>query len=80
MVYNYYKAVSNWSEGVPEIDIEDIWMHVNPHLIFPTGDANNNYIVIECSCTWEEEHGLQLVFREGKALTRASMFDGHWED
>lgn len=80
MVYNYYENVCNWSKGGPEIDIEDIWEHVNPQIIFPSEDENNKYVVVECSCTWEEEHGLQLVFKEGKALTRASMFDGHWEE
>lgn len=30
-----------------------------------------------CECDWEEEHGLQLVFRQGKKLTRISDQDGH---
>jgi hypothetical protein len=80
MVFNYYKDVGSWNEEVPEINIEDIWKHVNPQIIFPSEYENNKYVIIECSCTWEQEHGLQLVFKEGKALTRASMFDGHWEE
>ena len=30
-----------------------------------------------CECEWEQEHGLQLVFRQGKKLTRVSDQDGH---
>ncbi|MFF9351945.1 DUF6985 domain-containing protein [Streptomyces sp. NPDC014734] len=29
------------------------------------------------SCGWEREHGLQIVFRGGRAVTKAGPFDGH---
>lgn len=35
------------------------------------------YIQVSCSCDWEQEHGLQLVFRQGKKITRISDEDGH---
>lgn len=35
------------------------------------------YASIECGCDWEEEHGLQIVFREGLAITKLGPFDGH---
>ncbi|MGK0365192.1 MAG: hypothetical protein ACI85O_002257 [Saprospiraceae bacterium] len=28
------------------------------------------YLNIDCECEWEQEHGLQLVFRQGKQLTK----------
>lgn len=35
------------------------------------------YVAVDCRCDWEEEHGLQLVFRQGRMLTRVSDQDGH---
>ena len=35
------------------------------------------YINVTCECEWEKEHGLQIVFRQGKQLTRISEQDGH---
>jgi hypothetical protein len=35
------------------------------------------YVQIACQCDWEQEHELQLVFRQGRKLTRISYFDGH---
>lgn len=34
------------------------------------------YVRISGACEWEQEHGLQLVFRQGKKLTRVSTIDG----
>ncbi len=35
------------------------------------------YIALTGNCEWDEEHGLQLVFRQGRKLTRISDQDGH---
>ncbi|MBX2877310.1 MAG: hypothetical protein KTR30_34635 [Saprospiraceae bacterium] len=35
------------------------------------------YISLQGECEWEREHGLQLVFRQGRKLTRVSQIDGH---
>lgn len=37
----------------------------------------NIYVSVKCNCEWEEEHGLQIVFRQGKMITRVSGIDGH---
>jgi hypothetical protein len=53
---------------------------VHPSEIYVTRRPKNDqdiYIQIACECDWEEEHGLQLVFRQGKKLTRVSSQDGH---
>jgi len=34
------------------------------------------YVSLECDCDWEPEHGLQLVFRNGTAITKVGPFDG----
>jgi hypothetical protein len=35
------------------------------------------FISVECECAWEPEHGLQLVFRRGRAISKLGPFDGH---
>jgi hypothetical protein len=42
----------------------------------PYGDRHV-YVSIECECAWEPEHGLQIVFRDGAAVTKVGPSDGH---
>lgn len=59
---------------------EDIWDFVHPIEIYVTRRPYNDmdmYVQIHCNCDWEEEHGLQLVFRQGRQITRVSDIDGH---
>jgi hypothetical protein len=73
-----------WSETLNAIKSPaEIWKFVQPLGISvcrrPYGEQDI-YIDISCKCEWEEEHGLQLVFRQGKKLTRVSQIDGHLTD
>jgi hypothetical protein len=62
---------------------EDVWKHVQfGDEIYVSrrsdGDPEDGiYLSLECNCDWEVEHGLQLVFREGRAVTKVGSFDGH---
>ena len=64
-------------------DIEDkneIWNFVYPTEIYIERRAYQDkdiYVDIHCECDWEDEHGLQLVFRKGMKVTRVSQIDGH---
>jgi len=61
-------------------DKNDIWDFVCPIEIYVTRRHRRDkdmYVQICCECDWEEEHGLQLVFRQGRKLTRISEQDGH---
>lgn len=61
-------------------NINEIWNFVFPTDIFVSRRHRRDqeiYIHIACECGWEQEHGLQLVFRQGKKLTRVSGQDGH---
>lgn len=66
----------------------DIWRFVHPTRVTitrdgdePTEDTTGDFFVqVECECDWEVEHGLLLVFREGRMLTRVSEQDGHLTD
>lgn len=42
-----------------------------------TANDQDMYVLLTCECEWDQEHGLQLVFRQGKKLTRVSGQDGH---
>ncbi|MFQ6398998.1 DUF6985 domain-containing protein [Nocardia sp. KC 131] len=35
------------------------------------------YVSLECECDWEQEHGLQIVFRDGRTVTKVGPYDGH---
>lgn len=62
---------------------EEIWNFVYPSDIYITRRHRRDqdiYLEVTCECDWEPEHGLQLVFRKGKTLTRVSGQDGHITD
>ncbi|MEQ1732849.1 MAG: hypothetical protein ABL940_04205 [Bacteroidia bacterium] len=59
---------------------DEIWNFIYPTEIYVTRrpyKERDIYVVLACECEWEQEHGLQLVFRQGKQLTRISDQDGH---
>ena len=58
----------------------EIWRFIHPSEIYVTRrpyKEQDMYVFVACECDWEQEHGLQLVFRQGKKLTRISTQDGH---
>ena len=65
MKYGYTKSL-----GVKKID--EIWNFVRPSEIIIDWDENGDfYLNVSCECGWEEEHGLQLIFKDGLTLIRA---------
>ncbi|MEU4618530.1 hypothetical protein AB0G04_00935 [Actinoplanes sp. NPDC023801] len=81
-VYEYYRDVTDFfeAEGYPYTRVADrtrIWEHVTfgpvVRIEFEDGRV---YLSVECECSWEIEHGLQLVFRDGRAISRISAYDG----
>jgi hypothetical protein len=61
-------------------DENEIWESVHPTEIYVSRRKNRDediYIQVTCECDWSPEHGLQLVFRQGRKLTRISTQDGH---
>lgn len=61
----------------------DVWSHVHFGDEFyvsrrADGDAEDGvYLSLECNCDWEVEHGLQLVLRDGRTVSKVGPFDGH---
>ncbi len=61
-------------------DSNEIWDFIQPTEIYISRRNRRDkdiYVEIACECDWDEEHGLQLIFRQGKKLTRISDQDGH---
>jgi hypothetical protein len=68
----------------PELDLErpeDVWKHVSLGDTFVVtrdhDDVQDAFVSLECNCAWEVEHGLQLVFKNGSAISKVGPFDGH---
>ncbi len=81
-VHRYYTDVLNAVDldPLPIRTEADVWNHVQPKGVYLSHRHrrdNNAYVLVACDCDWEEEHGLQLVYRQGRALTRVSDQDGH---
>jgi hypothetical protein len=61
----------------------DVWSHVQFGDEFivrrrTAGEAEHGvYLSLTCKCDWEPEHGLQLVLRDGRAITKIGEYDGH---
>jgi hypothetical protein len=56
-----------------------IWNHVSPAYLTveEIPHARTVYVVLEAECAWEEEHGMMMVWRNGKMLTKVGPYDGH---
>ena len=86
-MFQYYKDCNkDWDEGSERfISIEspaDVWMHVQlgaKPLVTRRGYGDQGiYISVECECAWEEEHGLQIVFKNGLKINKIGAYDGHY--
>jgi hypothetical protein len=83
LVFKYYDQTLKF-EYINDLHVKtasEIWHHVRANEIIIHYDENRAfYLCVSCDCDWEEEHGLQLVFKDGLTLTRASGHDGHFVD
>lgn len=80
---NYSEFVDAVGEEDVNVDIgipSDVWKHIQPSAVYVlrrySGDKKV-YVRITAECDWEQEHGLQIVYREGNQLARVSDQDGH---
>ena len=83
MVHEYYAETleHGYTKPLNISSIEDIWKFAEPEVIIIYWDENANfYLCVSCICEWEQEHGLELVFENGQAMTRAKGHDGHFTD
>jgi hypothetical protein len=60
---------------------EDIWNYVQldkePLVTRRHYCDKKVYISLGCRCVWEQEHDLQIVFKEGIVVNKIGPYDGH---
>jgi hypothetical protein len=83
--HDYIETVgeADWNVAMAAIREPDaIWAFVYPKDVHVRYDHGTDcvYVLLACACDWEEEHGLQLVYRDGSVLTRVSEQDGHFAE
>lgn len=88
-IFSYYRNfVTHVGEGEFEFSISssnEIWNYISISEITISRRPYGNkavYVSLLGGCEWEEEHGLQIVLKNGKTISRVSDQDGHltWSD
>ncbi|WP_297007248.1 DUF6985 domain-containing protein [uncultured Corynebacterium sp.] len=84
-IYAYYRETADALVDEPDLEDwfpeigspEEVWDHVtlgeNPTVEEEDGIW---YVSLESECEWDEEGGLQIVFRSGGEITKVGPFDG----
>jgi hypothetical protein len=85
-VFQYYKDCEQaWKsfddEFKPVKSPSDIWKHVGlggePRVFRSRTGDKEIYISISCGCDWEPEHGMEIVFKDGRKLVKVGPCDGN---
>ena len=81
-VFAYYRDVEEevgTEPGFPRISgPANVWNFVTfADDVWLERDGSTWFVVLENECAWEPEHGLMLVFRDGRQVTKVSQYDGH---
>ena len=82
-VYDYYDQtlLYGYTRDLNINTVEDNWQFVYPsEIIIVSNEEGNYFLCVCCECEWEMEHGLQLVFKDGLALTKASSYDDNYKN
>ena len=65
-------------DGVePPAGPDDVWRLVEPVNLTVRERDGVAFVVMEANCAWEPEHGLMVVWRDGRQLEKVSEYDGH---
>lgn len=82
-IYKYYQFVKNLvDDDYFDFEIEnekEVWEYVDPQVIIASQRDKDGkiYVSVITGCDWDPEHGMQIVYKEGKTLQRVSSCDGH---
>lgn len=81
-VWAYYRDFADHyahEPGFPVIaGIESVWDYVTFGAeIWVKQQESHWYVSVENECAWEPEHGLELVFKDGRHLVKVGQVDGH---
>jgi hypothetical protein len=73
-----------WADdpGVPKVERrEDAWHGVrftgHPTVKRNSAGDRGVYVLVPAACDWAPRQGLQLVFKDGRRITRLGPYDGH---
>jgi hypothetical protein len=61
----------------PQSVLDHVQLGTEPIVTRDVHGDRHVYVSLECECDWEPEHGLQLVFRDGRTVTKVGPYDGH---
>lgn len=82
LIYANYQEILDVStlQPLPMRSKSDVWKYVYPDRVFVKQhpDDKNIYVVVTGDCEWEQEHGLQMVFRDGEKISSVSDVDPYW--
>lgn len=80
----YLDCAELLGDELPSLDIHepaDVWKHVDLNLELAVmrdhGSGREVFLSVSGSCAWEPEHGLQLVFEDGRKVSKVGPYDGH---
>jgi hypothetical protein len=82
-IFDYYQECREaCAEELVEIGSpSDVWRHVDladEAMVSRRAHGDQGiYISLDCHCDWEEEHGLQIVFKNGQKVNKVGQYDGH---
>ena len=61
-------------------DSSEVWGELEFRSVNLMKPDDKVYVQLAAECSWDPEHGIQLIFRNGKHLTRVSEQDGHYDE
>lgn len=83
-IHEYYADIKTFygrEENFPQISsLSDIWNNISigsDGMISLRPGDDCLYISLECECSWEQEHGLQIIIKDGVRIVKVGQFDGH---
>jgi hypothetical protein len=83
-LFRYYRDFEEWwleDDKQPIKSADELWQHVRlgsePMVSRRSYGDKGIYISVECGCDWEQEHGLQLVLKNGRKVNKLGGYDGH---
>ena len=80
-IFQYYEDCNPHNEEDLGLSTPDqVWKHIRlgnePSFSRNWQVDNKIYVSLDCNCDWEEEHGLQIVFRNGFFVNKVGPYDG----
>lgn len=79
-VFAYYRATSNNCEDAGPVvpSAEQVWSFAKLYSVqVPEIVPDGRYVQLVGSCTWEEEHGLEVCVKNGTEIVYVGSFTGN---